>query len=125
MRLVKASVKASGSHKPRVTLNISLEGIKLRDEKSGVRFWENWLGSQKLTKFPPGVQAILYNFPVNKISFVARDTVDARAFGLIYMTAETKFRYYGVKTLHTADRAVFSIRVKLGFWIIDLSKIYM
>ncbi|VDL83012.1 unnamed protein product [Nippostrongylus brasiliensis] len=74
MRAAKAAVKAAGAHKTRIVLQINIDGIKIVDEKSN---------------------AVLHNFPVSRVSFIARDTSDARAFGI---------------TAQTADQAVLAIR---------------
>ena len=38
MQKLKADVKSQGPHKQRITIYISLSGLKILDEKSGVRF---------------------------------------------------------------------------------------
>ena len=85
MKLVKDVVKATSTHKQRITLNISISGLKILDDKTS---------------------AVIHNFSVSKMSYVALDTSDARAFGFIVACGDGKYIFYGIKTIQSADRVV-------------------
>lgn len=89
MQLCKAIVKSSGQHKQRILFNISLEGLRIKEQSNG---------------------QTLYSFPVSKVSFIAKDVTDNRAFGFIYGSPEEKHKFYAIKTEKTSDQVVISIR---------------
>ncbi|ELU04988.1 hypothetical protein CAPTEDRAFT_38987, partial [Capitella teleta] len=86
---LKSCVKQSGEHKQRTIINVSLEGLKIVDEKTG---------------------AILHQHAVNKISFIARDASDSRAFGYIYGPGDGSHHFFGIKTEKAAESLVLTLR---------------
>jgi len=85
----KSVVLASGLHKQRIIVNVSLNGIKLLDDDS------------KMVQFV---------HPVEKISFISRDTTDRRAFGYIVEGEKNKFHFFGIKTGNAAEGLVLALR---------------
>ncbi|XP_059099069.1 uncharacterized protein LOC131893139 [Tigriopus californicus] len=86
---LKMAIKASGEHKQKVIIHIAVDGLKIRDEKSG---------------------DCLYHHPVHKISFIAQDMADNRAFGYIYGSPENGHRFFGIKTEKQAGQVVVAMR---------------
>ncbi|KAL0279352.1 UNVERIFIED_CONTAM: hypothetical protein PYX00_000935 [Menopon gallinae] len=86
---LKTAIRAAGEHKQRITISIAIDGLRLRDEKSG---------------------DCLYHHPVHKISFIAQDMSDSRAFGYIFGSPDTGHRFFGIKTDKTASQVVISMR---------------
>uniref|UniRef100_A0A9J8AYK5 PID domain-containing protein n=1 Tax=Cyprinus carpio carpio TaxID=630221 RepID=A0A9J8AYK5_CYPCA len=70
------AARSQGKHKQRVWVNISLSGITVTDEKTGAAILEH---------------------AVNKISFIARDVTDSRAFGYVCGT-EGQHQFFAIKT---------------------------
>ncbi|XP_069602018.1 disabled homolog 2 isoform X2 [Ranitomeya imitator] len=83
-----AAGRAQGQHKQRIWVNISLSGIKIIDEKTGV---------------------IEHEHPVNKISFIARDVTDNRAFGYV-CGAEGQHQFFAIKTSQQAEPLVVDLK---------------
>nr|XP_033788272.1 disabled homolog 2 isoform X2 [Geotrypetes seraphini] len=83
-----AAARSQGQHKQRIWVNISLSGIKIIDEKTGV---------------------IEHEHPVNKISFIARDVTDNRAFGYV-CGAEGQHQFFAIKTAQQAEPLVVDLK---------------
>ncbi|KAF7688738.1 disabled homolog 2 isoform X2 [Silurus meridionalis] len=82
------AARSQGKHKQRIWVNISLEGIKIIDEKTGV---------------------IEHEHAVNKISFIARDITDNRAFGYV-CGAEGQHQFFAIKTTQQAQPLVVDLK---------------
>ncbi|XP_043095155.1 disabled homolog 2 isoform X2 [Puntigrus tetrazona] len=80
--------RSRGKHKQRVWVNISLSGITVTDEKTG---------------------ATLLEHAVNKISFIARDVTDSRAFGYV-CGAEGQHQFFAIKTAQQAEPLVIDLK---------------
>lgn len=89
MQKLKAAVKSSGGHKLRIMLNISLEGIKIIDEKT---------------------EAVNYTHMVNHISFVSKDASDSRAIGYVYGAGDGTHKFFAIKTEKSAEQVMFTVR---------------
>ncbi|XP_014210254.1 protein disabled isoform X2 [Copidosoma floridanum] len=86
---LKMAIRAAGEHKQRITVQINIDGLRLRDEKNG---------------------DCLYHHPVHKISFIAQDMSDSRAFGYIFGSPDTGHRFFGIKTDKAASQVVIAMR---------------
>ncbi|NXN57099.1 DAB2 protein, partial [Rynchops niger] len=82
------AARSQGQHKQKIWVNISLSGIKIIDEKTGV---------------------IEHEHPVNKISFIARDVTDNRAFGYI-CGEEGQHQFFAIKTAQQAEPLVVDLK---------------
>ncbi|NXV78428.1 DAB2 protein, partial [Atlantisia rogersi] len=82
------AARSQGQHKQKIWVNISLTGIKIIDEKTGV---------------------IEHEHPVNKISFIARDVTDNRAFGYI-CGGEGQHQFFAIKTAQQAEPLVVDLK---------------
>ncbi|XP_051533574.1 disabled homolog 2 isoform X2 [Myxocyprinus asiaticus] len=82
------AARSQGKHKQRIWVNISLTGIKIVDEKTGV---------------------IEHEHVVNKISFIARDVTDNRAFGYV-CGAERQHQFFAIKTTQQAEPLVTDLK---------------
>ena len=54
-------------------------------------------------------QDCLYHHPVHKISFIAQDVADNRAFGYIYGSPENGHRFFGIKTEKAAGQVHLNV----------------
>ncbi|NWS55187.1 DAB2 protein, partial [Chunga burmeisteri] len=82
------AARSQGQHKQKIWVNVSLSGIKIIDEKTGV---------------------IEHEHPVNKISFIARDVTDNRVFGYI-CGGEGQHQFFAIKTAQQAEPLVVDLK---------------
>lgn len=123
------AARSQGKHKQRIWVNISLEGIKIIDEKTGVRNTIMFFTPSFVSMFlflylyfyvtiPFAFsflrQVIEHEHAVNKISFIARDITDNRAFGYV-CGAEGQHQFFAIKTTQQVSTGSWPIRNYLNF----------
>ncbi|XP_046597646.1 protein disabled isoform X2 [Neodiprion lecontei] len=112
---LKMAIRAAGEHKQRIAVQVSIEGLRLRDEKTGRHL--AWHSVLRRISMPD----CLYHHPVHKISFIAQDMSDSRAFGYIFGSPDTGHRFFGIKTDKAASQVVLAMR-DLFQVVFDLKK---
>ena len=55
-------------------------------------------------------QTVIHQHAVDKISFIARDQTDRRAFGYVLGIGEGKHKFFGIKTAKIAEQTVLALR---------------
>ena len=113
---LKMAIRAAGEHKQRIAVQVSIDGLRLRDEKTGVSNKIIHVGKHCGSIYDIIYDYILsqdclYHHPVHKISFIAQDMSDSRAFGYIFGSPDTGHRFFGIKTDKAASQVNFSIFV--------------
>lgn len=63
------------------------------------------------------LQDSLYHHPVHKISFIAQDMTDSRAFGYIFGSPDTGHRFFGIKTDKAASQVSRFLSHYLSFFL--------
>lgn len=56
------------------------------------------------------LQDCLYHHPVHKISFMAQDMTDTRAFGYIFGSPDSGHKFFGIKSEKAASQVVIAMR---------------
>lgn len=103
---LKMAIRAAGEHKQRIAVQVSIDGLRLRDEKTGVGSEIIQLNVAERPIIYDHIlsQDCLYHHPVHKISFIAQDMSDSRAFGYIFGSPDTGHRFFGIKTDKAASQ---------------------
>lgn len=89
MQKLKQNVRNAGPHKRKINVCVSLQGIKIKDEKNS---------------------NVIYHHPVNVISFISQDIMDARAFGYVFGSSDEPHQFIAIKTEKPAFHVVVAIR---------------
>lgn len=86
---LKAVVAAKKEHKQQVTIKMSLEGVHIIDLKTN---------------------EVIHKHPVNRISYIARDPTDPRAFGYIFKSENNELQYMALKTAGPAADVIITLK---------------
>ncbi|XP_055885186.1 disabled homolog 2-like [Biomphalaria glabrata] len=115
---LKNSVKISGQHKPKIFVQVTLEGLKIID---AISLTANQSKKKSDSKSPKQGEMneqedktkeliVLHTHAVHRISFIARDVTDNRAFGYVYGEGDGTHKFFAIKTAAAAEQLVLALR---------------